>query len=196
MTLAAWMGQYGYSSLFSLLALGIIGLPVPDETLLTLAGLLVSRGELRFWPTLGSATMGAICGITVSWFLGRSLGIALVRRPSRIIPVDETRLEKTRLWFQRYGKWALMLGYFIPGVRHLVAFVAGSSKLPLSTFAMFAYTGALVWAAAFISSGYYLGSNQQNVRRIVEEHVFMTLSLLVLGVLTYLTWRTWKRRHG
>ena len=36
-----WISHYGYFGLFSLLMLGIVGLPVPDETLLTFAGYLV-----------------------------------------------------------------------------------------------------------------------------------------------------------
>jgi membrane protein DedA with SNARE-associated domain len=42
----AWIAQYGYLAIFSLLVLGIVGLPVPDETLLTFTGYLVFRGHL------------------------------------------------------------------------------------------------------------------------------------------------------
>jgi membrane protein DedA with SNARE-associated domain len=36
--LVAWIVQHGYLGLGSLLALGVIGVPVPDEVLLTFAG--------------------------------------------------------------------------------------------------------------------------------------------------------------
>ena len=38
----AWISQYGYLAIFLLLVMGIVGLPVPDETLLTFTGYLVS----------------------------------------------------------------------------------------------------------------------------------------------------------
>jgi membrane protein DedA with SNARE-associated domain len=42
-TIVYWIAHYGYLALFGLLMLGIVGLPVPDETLLTFAGYLVFR---------------------------------------------------------------------------------------------------------------------------------------------------------
>ena len=39
-----WITQYGYLAIFCLLMFGIVGLPVPDETLLTFTGYLVFKG--------------------------------------------------------------------------------------------------------------------------------------------------------
>ena len=47
-----WIAQYGYLAIFVLLMLGIIGLPVPDETILLFAGYLSFKGDLRLEPTL------------------------------------------------------------------------------------------------------------------------------------------------
>lgn len=46
-----WIIQYGYLALFALLLLGIVGLPVPDETLLAFAGYLIFTNELAPLPT-------------------------------------------------------------------------------------------------------------------------------------------------
>ena len=46
----AWITEYGYAAIIGLLMLGIVGLPVPDETLLTFTGYLVFRGTFRL-PT-------------------------------------------------------------------------------------------------------------------------------------------------
>ena len=46
-TLLHWIAQYGHAAIFGLLVFGIVGVPVPDETLLTLAGALVRHGDLR-----------------------------------------------------------------------------------------------------------------------------------------------------
>src|SRR5262249_10845952 len=57
-----WVSQFGYPALFSLLMLGIVGLPIPDETLLTFAGYLVFKNELNLIPTLATAFLGSSCG--------------------------------------------------------------------------------------------------------------------------------------
>ena len=69
-TLSQWVFHYGYAGIFFLLVLGIVGLPIPDETLLTFAGYLVFRNHLKLTPVYAAAFLGSICGITISYGLG------------------------------------------------------------------------------------------------------------------------------
>ena len=48
-----------------------------------------------------------------------------------------------------------MFGYFIPGVRHLTGYIAGTTALEYRHFAVFAYTGGVAWVLAFIAIGYF-----------------------------------------
>ena len=110
-----WITQYGPPALFGLLMLGIIGLPIPDETLLTFAGVLVSQGKLAFAPTWLAANLGSMVGITVSYVLGRTTGLALVHRYGSWFHLTDERLHRVNLWLSHKGKWALTFGYFVPG---------------------------------------------------------------------------------
>ena len=65
-------------------------------------------------------------------------------------------------WFYRFGLWLLSVGYFILGVRHFTALVAGMSQLSLRRFAAFAYPGAAVWVATFLTLGYRFGDGLGN----------------------------------
>jgi membrane protein DedA with SNARE-associated domain len=76
----AWITQYGYLAIFSLLVLGIVGLPVPDETLLTFTGYLVYSGHLSLPIAYAAAFCGSACGITLSYALGRWFGLSLIHR--------------------------------------------------------------------------------------------------------------------
>ena len=71
-TLLQWISQYGYLAIFFLLMLGIVGLPIPDEVLLTFSGYLVFKGQLALAPTMASAFLGSICGVSVSYSIGRT----------------------------------------------------------------------------------------------------------------------------
>ncbi len=152
-----WITQYGSLAIFCLLMLGIVGLPVPDELLLTLVGYLISEEILNPVSAAGAAFLGSICGITLSYTLGRTCGLPLIEKYGRFVHLQMKHLDKVRRWFHRIGKWTLTGGYFFPGVRHFTGFVAGTSKLQLRVFAGYAYLGALFWAATFISLGYFLG---------------------------------------
>lgn len=149
--------QYEYAALFALLMLGIIGLPVPDETLLVFAGYLTFKQQLSFLPAAATAFLGSACGITLSYWLGRTLCDYLAASLERRLGIDAGKLQAVEAWYRRRGKYALVAGYFLPGLRHLTAFIAGSSKLPFPVFAAYAYSGALLWAVSFLTLGYLLG---------------------------------------
>lgn len=178
--LPVWISHYGYVAIFLLLMLGIVGLPLPDETLLTLLGYLVLKGDLQMAPTFMTALTGAICGITVSYAIGRTGGMALVRKHGALLHLSDARLAIIRQWFDRIGKWSLIIGYFIPGVRHVIAIAAGTSGLRLSTFMLFAYAGAFLWSTVFITTGYIIGKEW---RRLPEAmHGAILWAVLIIAV--------------
>src|SRR5579871_6953768 len=136
-----WISTYGYPAIFVLLVFGIVGLPVPDETLLTFTGYLIFKGRLSLVPAFLSAFTGSACGITLSYTLGRTFGLALIHRYGKYIHLTEERLAKAHRFFERVGHWSLTFGYFVPGVRHLTAYAAGVSYVQPHIFALFAYFG-------------------------------------------------------
>jgi membrane protein DedA with SNARE-associated domain len=156
--LSHWLIQYGSIALFLLLVSGIIILPIPEETLMILAGVLMSNGKLSIPSTIIAAYAGSICGISVSYILGYTAGHYLISRYGGWIGIKEKQLQQVHNWFERLGKWALMIGYFIPGVRHFTGFVSGMSYMDFKQFALFAYSGAIIWVSIFLSLGYFFGN--------------------------------------
>jgi membrane protein DedA with SNARE-associated domain len=190
----AWITQYGYLAIFSLLMLGIVGLPVPDETLLAFTGYLVFKGNLSLPLALASAFAGSACGITISYYLGRTFGIALVHRYGRYVRITEDHVNHAHAWFERVGHWGLTFGYFVPGVRHLTAYAAGMSGVAPHQFALFAYSGGALWVATFVSIGFFLGERWQSVENDIHHYaVVFTIAAAVL-LAGYLAWRKWFRK--
>ena len=175
-----WISEYGYPALFLLLMLGIVGLPIPDETLLTFSGYLIFKHELALMPTMVAAFLGSICGITISYVIGRRMGSYFVRTMGRLLRMGPDDLDHVKAWYVRWGKYALIFGYFVPGVRHLVALVAGLSNLPLVIFMPFAYTGALIWSATFLGLGYGLGETWAQASATVHEVLAVAAGMVFL----------------
>jgi membrane protein DedA with SNARE-associated domain len=190
-----WILQHGYVGIFSLLLFGIAGLPVPDEVLLTFSGYLVFRRTLLFVPTFFSAFLGSSCGITISYTLGRILDAYILIKYGRYFHLTPERLEQVHAWFEHRGRWTLLIGYFIPGVRHLTGYVAGASGLSYSNFALFAYTGAFCWAAVFITLGYFLGEEWNRVLDSFHETKLLVIGLAIAVVLGYLVFNYLRRQH-
>jgi membrane protein DedA with SNARE-associated domain len=177
-----YVQQYGDVAIFALLMFGIIGLPFPDETMLTFSGYLIYKGHLPFFETYIVAWVGAMSGITSSYLLGRFVGYGLLLRYGRYFHITQDKLDRVERWFQRGGKWLLTAGYFIPGVRHLTAVVAGSSKLPFHTFALFAYAGGLIWTATFLTIGYVFGEAWQKVAHQGDIIIYAACGVAALAI--------------
>ncbi|MGE5497432.1 MAG: DedA family protein [Syntrophothermus sp.] len=175
------ISQYGYAGIFVLLILGIVGLPVPDETLLTLTGYLVYKGDLKFVPAFLSAFLGSAIGISISYILGRTFGIYLLHRFGRYLHITEDKITKVHNWFEKSGRWALLIGYYIPGVRHVFAVVAGTSHLEYWEFALFAYAGALIWSSTFFSIGYFFGDQWTIILEMMHKN--LTIVAVIAAIL-------------
>jgi membrane protein DedA with SNARE-associated domain len=181
-TLIYLINHYGYLGIFTLLMLGIIGLPVPDETLLTLSGYLIYRGHLHLIPTFFSAYLGSILGISISYAIGSTFGHHILLKYGHYVHITEERLQKVHRWFGKIGRWTLLVGYYVPGVRHIIAIFAGASELELWEFGIFAYTGGLLWTITFLSIGYFFGEKWKIILRLVDKHL-TTASIIAVAVI-------------
>jgi membrane protein DedA with SNARE-associated domain len=191
----AWITQYGYLAIFMLLVFGIVGLPVPDETLLTFTGYLIFKGHLSLPLAFATAFAGSASGMTLSYTLGRTFGLALVHRYGKYLRITEAHILKAHAWFERVGHWGLTFGYFIPGVRHFTAYAAGMSEVSPKHFSLYAFSGGLVWVSTFIGLGYFLGERWQAVQKNVDAYLFGGSIAAAVAIAAWLAWRKWGRRR-
>ncbi len=170
----SWISRYGYAGLFASLMLGIAGLPIPDETILVFCGYLIARGKLQPMSTFAVGVCGSICGISLSYLIGRTVASAAIYRYGHYIRVKPEDIERVHRWFRRVGEWLLTFGYFVPGVRHFTALVAGMSELEYPIFAAFAYSGAAIWVTTFLAIGYLVGDRWEEVVKIVQRYTLLS----------------------
>ncbi len=186
-TLYDLIHNYGYLVLFALLMFGIVGLPVPDETLLTLIGYLVYKGYLMLIPAFCAVFLGSIFGITFSFFLGRTGGVLLLKKYPRLFHMSEKKIKRIHRWLEHSGRWTLFFGYFVPGLRHLTAFTAGSYRLNYSDFATFAYAGGFLWVCTFVGLGFLAGEKWEKWGKTAHLMVIViaVVAAAILGVGLY-----------
>jgi membrane protein DedA with SNARE-associated domain len=188
--ISGWISRYGLVFVFLAPLLEIVIFVVPGETVLTLSGYLAHKGTLPLLPTYGAGLAGAICGISLSYSLGRLFGVALVSRYGRYVHVTEKRMARINAWYNRYGKWTLTIGYYVPVLRHTVAIVAGASRLSAATFALFAYPGALLWSVSFVSVGYFLGAAVTHaLEHYSDRFLIAAAAAAALAAAFYFLWR-------
>jgi membrane protein DedA with SNARE-associated domain len=187
-----WLIAHGPQSLFVLLVLGIVGLPIPDETLLTFSGYLIWSGRFQPLETFSAALAGSVCGITISYMLGRWLGHAAIVRYGPRVGLTRERWLMVESWFTRIGCWTLTIGYYIAGVRHFTAVVAGAAELNYVSFAGHAYLGGLLWVSTFLGLGYVLGESWKVALEYAHAGSLVLLALLIVAAGA--GWWWWRRR--
>ena len=180
-----WVSTYGYAGIFLLLMLGVVGLPIPEETLLVFCGYLVSQGKLHPLGAWFSALAGSWCGISVSYTIGRTLGLGVVHRFGKYLHITEERLNIIHAWFDRIGHWALFVGYWVVGVRHFTAIVAGTSRLGFPSFMTYAWSGGLLWVSPFVTLGYFLGENWRRIAWLIHQYAVYVSVVLIAAILIY-----------
>jgi membrane protein DedA with SNARE-associated domain len=162
---------------------------VPGETLLVVAGGLISQHRLGAVPTYVAAIAGSSAGITISYLIGRAAGVTVIRRYGPRLHIDADDIEDVRAMFRRAGKWGLMFGYFVPGVRHLTALVAGGACLELRLFSMFAYAGAALWCVVFITVGIFVGEQWTAIAGRIHLHGWFLAIAALAAVVAFVVYR-------
>ena len=186
------LNQTGYLGVFLLMVMESATLPVPSEVVLPLAGYLVYKGQLEFWSTVAVATVGSLVGTMVDFGIGFYLGRPAVLRYGRIVRFSEKRLETTEKWFANHGNNVVLLARFVPLLRTLIAFPAGTVSMDVKLFLAYSAVGILIWDIALVYLGVVAGQNSTAIATTLEAY-FLPLgvvALVIAGILVYRELRT------
>lgn len=174
------LGEFGVGLL---VALENIVPPVPSEVVLAMAGYLAGEGRFSVVLATVAATVGSVAGALLLYGLGRAIGEDRLKRWLDHVPlVDLDDLERADRWFERYGRWAVLIGRIIPVVRSLVSIPAGANRMPIGQFVGLTALGSGVWNSIFVGLGYALGSQWQQIDRYsnwVNLGLYVTFAVLI-----------------
>jgi membrane protein DedA with SNARE-associated domain len=177
------IGRYGYLVVFFGVMLESAGVPLPGETVLLAAGVLVHRGVLGFGDALFFGILGALVGDQIGYWVGRFGGRPFVLRWGRYAFITPERLGRAERFFEQHGGRAVFFARFITGLRVFGALVAGVSHMPWGKFALYNVLGGTAWATAAVSLGYFLWASIGLVEHWVGRFSLLLVAALVLAVL-------------
>ena len=184
-----FLQHWGYPAIFLLVFLGNLGLPVPEETVLTLAGFLVWKGELHFLITTGVGIMSAIAGDNFGYWIGHHLGARAALRYGRFVFITAERVARMQGFMSRYGATGVFLARFFPGIRFLAGPLAGTSSMPYRKFFFANFCGAVVYVPLMVSVGYAVGLGWGEQLRQLGQFEYMGLFLIVATAVLIFAWR-------
>src|SRR5258706_6444934 len=128
--LSELLRQWGYLGIFVVVLLGNVGLPVPEETVLALAGYLVHEGQMRLPLTLAVGILSAVVGDNVGYWIGRRVGRPALERYGARVGITHERTDAISPFVAPYGALGVFAARFVPGIRVMAGPLAGAGGLP------------------------------------------------------------------
>ena len=172
------ISQTGYLGISFFMALESMIFPIPSEAIMPFAGFLAAQGQFSMWGIAIASTIGSLIGSYLSYAIGLYGGKPFLQKFGKFFLLDESHLEWTEKFFQKYGNKAVLISRFIPVVRHLISIPAGIAKMPLFTFGIYTALGATTWNM-FLA---WLGFKLKEKWNLVDEYTHF-LDYIVVFVL-------------
>ena len=186
------IGDWGYAGIFFVVILGNIGLPVPEETVLAVAGYLVWSGRVQLLPVLIVALVSAVAGDSLGYWLGRHYGRAPVERYACRL-LTRARVAGAESFVSRYGALAVCIARFVGGFRFLAGPLAGAVGLRFSSFLRGNLLGALLFVPYAVGIGYAigygLGPYVAQIQHALGGIGPMVLPVVIIVVVVLVAWR-------
>jgi undecaprenyl-diphosphatase len=188
--------HWGYYLLFLMTFLetsAFLGLLVPGESVVVIAGLLAARGTLNLGDAIWVASLGAIFGDTTGYFIGRRFGEGFFLKYGRRFFFNKEYLDDTKLFFEKHGGKTVFLGRFMSWLRAFAPVVAGISKMNYPRFLFFNVAGGIAWAVVFTLLGYFAGNSWEMIRGYLG--LFGVFAFICSAVAIFLYFFLTKRRR-
>ncbi|HEY3748982.1 MAG TPA: VTT domain-containing protein [Pseudonocardiaceae bacterium] len=154
----------------------LIGFFLPGDTVLFPLGLFIAHGTVHtpLWLACVVMSACAVIGNMVGYGVGYVIGPKLFNKPdSRLFRREH--VDRTHLFFERYGVAAILLGRFVPIIRTFVTAVAGVARMAPGRYFTVSLIGGVVWASGVLIAGYYLGQID-----FIAGHIDLILVLIVV----------------
>jgi membrane protein DedA with SNARE-associated domain len=153
------ISTYGYWALFVLVAVESLGVPLPGETALVIAGTYAgTTHHLSPWLIFLVASLAAIIGDNIGYWIGDKGGYAVARRYGPKVRFDEHKLKVARYLFDRHGAKVVFFGRFVSVLRTYAAFLAGTSRMRWRLFLPANAAGGILWAGVYTLASYFAGT--------------------------------------
>ena len=147
------------------------------------------------------ATVGAIIGALINYFLALHLGRPLVYRFANsrwghLCLIDEEKVKIAEQYFDNHGAIGTFVGRLVPAVRQLISIPAVLSRMSLPRFVLYTTLGAGIWNSILAAIGYYLSkvpgieTEEQLLMQVKEYsheigYVFIGLGIAIVAYLIY-----------
>lgn len=175
--LAPWL-------MFGLLFLAGFNLPVSEDAMLFIAGVLAAQNPEYAGKLFAGVFLGAYISDLICYgFMGRYLGPKLFQIKFFAKMIDQKKIDKVTSFYNKYGVWTLIIGRFIPfGVRNALFITAGLGKMNALKFALSDLVACIISCSFFF---WLYRTYGETVVEYVKKGNIILISVAALAVTGY-----------
>ncbi|MDD5406080.1 MAG: LssY C-terminal domain-containing protein [Sulfurovaceae bacterium] len=164
-----------------------IGLFLPGSTIILFLGALSARGYLDTTDLIWFSVLGAILGDNINYYLGRKYGAKRLEKGFWFLKPNQ--IEKARYFMDAHGAKSVFIGRFIPNVKEVVPFIAGSINMNQRTFMFWNVLGGIGWGFEWVFAG-YIFAQSINLAELWLSRIglFFIFILMLSGILYFFKW--------
>ncbi|MGB9834303.1 MAG: DedA family protein [bacterium] len=195
--LEAFIFNFGFWAVLITMTLESMGMPLPSEIIMPLAGFLVSLGQMEMWEAVLAGTLGCTAGSYLSYVLGKKWGDQVIFKIGKFLLITPRSMERGVKWFKRYGKSVVFWSRLLPVIRGVISYPAGSARIPLVLFLTLSAIGSLIWCWVLAYLGFILEENWRLIHdKLSGPTLYLALSILVflIFLLAFLIWRRSRKK--
>jgi membrane protein DedA with SNARE-associated domain len=172
----------GYPGVFLFITLESTLIPIPSEIVMPFAGYMASKGTFSLPVILIINSTAALLGSGLCYGIGVIGGKPFLENYGKYFLVRQHDIAKTEAFFAKHGKKTILIGRFLPVIRHVISVPAGIARMPLPGFFLQTFLGSTIWGGALILLGYYVGANWEAFSKPLKRVDLLIGALLVLGI--------------
>jgi membrane protein DedA with SNARE-associated domain len=174
---------------FAWLAIGSLGVPLPEDAAILAAGVLVERGAVHPLVAIAVVLLGVLGGDAVLFFLGRHFGPAAYERTliRRALPPE--RREKIERAYEKYGGRLVFIARHVAGLRAAVFAMAGIHGMRPRRFLAWDAAAACISIPFVMGLGYFGSRHVDRMRAGLAEARHYVVLAVAIAVLAFITWR-------
>jgi membrane protein DedA with SNARE-associated domain/rhodanese-related sulfurtransferase len=190
------VSTWGGAVVFVNVLLTRLGVPIPAVPILLFAGSAIAAGTLSFWPVLGAAVLGALMGDGAWFTAGRLYGRKLIAALGRLSPAVDSKVDKARALFERFGVPLVSISKFVPGLALITPPLMGTTAVDARIYAAWDFAGAFAWAAFWLLGGAAAERQLHMLLDFVKARGGTVIDVLLATALVYLAFRLQQRRRA
>lgn len=194
--LTNYITHFTYLAIVVMLLSGLIGVPIPQELILLLAGYFASIGVLNLFWVIVICVAESLLSDNVTFYIGKKKGVQLLRsRLAQQLFFTPKRMRKIENYFQIHGGKTILFARLLFGLRGLSFIFAGSSNMKWWTFQKYNFIGTIIWVPFVIIIGYLFSWTIVAFWKYSGYLKIIVFALLIILIGGYIFFKKFKKKE-